>query len=379
MNGNNKNEMHLFLIWNNAYYRLNQIIEDISNNFNILRKVEIKWSKVKFSENLTQFYGTKLSDNSFKEKHCGNGPFTVVIVDDYKPHYGPRMTSKGKMNVNMKMFDLKMKYRSITGGGHKIHATNYISETRHDLILLLGKTLEEIQNSLDEEKGSRSITRDIEGANGWNNLSHLFKILNNTTKYVILRNFESFDDNKLDDDIDILTSSPKELQFIIKAKKVHKNKRRSAYLIKINNQDVFIDIRYLNDGYYDENWQLDMLKKRCLSNNGYYILDLKDYFYSLLYHSIIHKPYFSSLYEKRLKNMLESSKLNSINIEQNNWASILSEFLNKNKYIVRIPKDYSVFFNYQHSFYYKKDYNAQIIRKIRSILIKIKKRVNEYS
>ena len=44
----------------------------------------------------------------------------------------------------------------------------------------------------------------------------------------------------------------KELQTILKAKKIHRNNRRSAYTIKINNKNVFIDIRYLNDGYYDD-------------------------------------------------------------------------------------------------------------------------------
>ena len=46
MSANNL-EIHLFIIWNNAYYKLNEIISDISINFNILKQIEIIWSKDK--------------------------------------------------------------------------------------------------------------------------------------------------------------------------------------------------------------------------------------------------------------------------------------------------------------------------------------------
>ena len=373
---NNKIELHLFLIWNAAYYKLEEIICDISKNFKILKKLEIQWNKDRFSENLTQFYGTKLLDNSFKEKHCGNGPFTIVIVEDHKVNYDYRLTSKGKKNVNVNMFDLKMKYRKMTGGGHKIHATNSNFETKHDLILLLGKTLEEIK--VNDKNNSQCIHRDIEGIDGWKDLAHLFKIVNNTIKYVVLRNFESFTDNKIDGDIDLLTDNPNELQFIMKAKKIHKNKRRAAYLVKINNQDVFVDIRYLKDNYYDEKWQSEMIINRYLCKSGYYILDSYNYFYSLLYHSIIHKPHMSNNYDKRLKEMLLSLELDLIDVEKHNWQFILSKFLYEKNYLITIPKDFSVFFNYKFSSKYKKDINSEIIRVIRSTLIKIKKKINAY-
>ena len=274
------------------------------------------------------------------------------------------------------MFDLKMKYRKMTGGGHKIHTTNSNFETKHDLMLLLGQTPEEIK--VNDKSDSQCIYRDIEGIDGWKDLSHLFKILNNTIKYVVLRNFESFIKNKLDGDIDLLTNNPNELQFIMKAKKIHNNKRRTAYLVKINNQDVFVDIRYLKDNYYDENWQSEMINNRYLCKDGYYILDSYNYFYSLLYHSIIHKPHMSTKYDKRLKKMLLSLEFDLIDIENDNWQFILSKFLYEKNYLITIPKDFSVFFNYKFSFKYKKDINSEIIRAIRSTLIKIKKKINAY-
>ena len=51
----NEIELHLFLIWNAAYYKMEEILNDISKNFKILKKLEIQWNKDRFSENLTQF------------------------------------------------------------------------------------------------------------------------------------------------------------------------------------------------------------------------------------------------------------------------------------------------------------------------------------
>ena len=82
----------------------------------------------------------------------------------------------------------------------------------------------------------------------------------------------------------------------------------------------------------------------------------------------------STKYDKRLKKMLLSLEFDLIDIENDNWQFILSKFLYEKNYLITIPKDFSVFFNYKFSFKYKKDINSEIIRAIRSTLIKIKKK-----
>ena len=136
-------EVHLFILWENARKKENEILEDIRNNFNILGMYNIKWNKKLFSNNLSRFYGTNLPENSGKEQHCGNGDFLLVIVEDENPIYEERETSKGIQIVNINMFDKKTYYRELTGGGHKIHATNSVAETNHDLALLLGKNVQD--------------------------------------------------------------------------------------------------------------------------------------------------------------------------------------------------------------------------------------------
>ena len=40
-----KSEIHLFLIWKNAYPMLDKIAEDISKEFKIMKQIEVVWSK----------------------------------------------------------------------------------------------------------------------------------------------------------------------------------------------------------------------------------------------------------------------------------------------------------------------------------------------
>ena len=136
-------ELHLFIVWENATGKRQEILEDIALNFEVVNVYRITWTNKNFSTNMSRFYGKKLPRGSGKERHCGTGPFTLIVVRDYFPKYEDRVTSRGVESVNTRMFDAKDRYRSWTGGGHKIHATNSSLETSHDMALLLGVSSEE--------------------------------------------------------------------------------------------------------------------------------------------------------------------------------------------------------------------------------------------
>lgn len=140
MNG----EIHLFILWQKARKCEKKILDDISVNFKILQKIEIDW-RDNFSSKISAFYGENLPPHSEKEKHVGVGKFLLVIVLDETPLYSIRRTSKGAKLVNINMFDSKEMYRKWTGGGHKIHASNDLVESEHDLEKILGKNLEELK------------------------------------------------------------------------------------------------------------------------------------------------------------------------------------------------------------------------------------------
>ena len=139
----NNPETHLFILWENSLYKKDEIISEIKEKFKILKIYKMKWSEKYFLSNLSRFYGTNLPNCEAKAEHCGKGEFLLIIVKDENPNYEERNTSKGAKIVNTKLFDCKEKFRQITGGGHKIHATNNEIETNHDITLLLGKNIED--------------------------------------------------------------------------------------------------------------------------------------------------------------------------------------------------------------------------------------------
>ena len=95
----NKEELHLFILWENSHSHVEKIVSDICENFILLNRYEILWDEDTFSNNMTRFYGQKLPNNSFKEQECGKGRFTLVTVVDQSPVYADKATSKGVIFV----------------------------------------------------------------------------------------------------------------------------------------------------------------------------------------------------------------------------------------------------------------------------------------
>ena len=262
-----KEELHLFIIWENARDKQNEIIEDIKNNFKIINIYDVCWNKDKFSNNLSRFYGTNLPKESGKEEHCGNGEFLLVIIKDLKSEYKERETSKGTKIVNVNMFDKKEQYRELTGGGHKIHATNDEKETNHDITLLLGKNIEDYlkENQTEWDGQIKSITTDLLGCNGWNSVEEMFYALNNCTNYEILRIYELLQDEIYENehnDIDLICESMDDTAYILNAIPVFEEKYRVHYKTNVENNTAYFDLRYVGDNYYYNKLEKDILTKR---------------------------------------------------------------------------------------------------------------------
>ena len=358
-------EIHLFILWSKVSSERENILSDIAGKFIILDIYNITWSKNKFSENLSRFYGQNLPKNSKKEQHCGSETFTCVIVRDESPKYEPRHTSKGIRVVNVNLFDSKKLYRSWTGGGHKIHATDDVEETRIQLMLLLEKQYDYYlicnQNFVAEKECNQDLIRSI----GWQSLEDVFDILNKTINYVILRNFETVHDqmDSLHPDIDILTDNQDYAISILNAHKTFSKKFRVQYKVLIDNKYINFDLRFNGDNYYDINWQKDILATRIKENFFYRPSDI-NYFYSLLYHALLHKDKLGYDYERRL---LELNNKCSF-VSQRKYFSVLEifneleDFIDSQKYHVTYPNDFSVHWNYQ--LYSKKNRSWSFFHKV---------------
>lgn len=340
-------ETHLFILWENAREKEKEILEDIKKNFKILGLYNMKWNKENFSNNLSRFYGTNLPENSGKEQHCGNGEFLLIIVGVDNPKYEERQTSKGPQIVNTNMFDKKSYYRELTGGGHKVHATNSEVETNHDLTLLLGKNIEDYLKNIDTSKKEEiiNLNQDLVGQEGFSSVKEMFYILNNCINYAIIRNYENLPDEIYvndHNDIDIVCDSYQNAAYVLNAEKVFKEEYRVHYKVKVEGKNAYFDLRYVGDDYYYYKFEQDIMKNRKYNEKGFYTISDEEYFYGLIYHALIHKPRFSEDYRKRLEKMNPTSmKLET----EEEYIKLLEKWLLKQGYKITKPEDNSVQFN----------------------------------
>lgn len=296
-------ELHLMILWNHARYKQDEIIKDLRSKFQIIEQIEIKWNLEFVSSNFTRFYGVNLPNRSFKEKECGTGPFLLLILWDNNPVYDFRKTSHGIERVNIKMFDNKMLYRSWTNGGHKVHGSTTISETNHDLTLLLGISYEDYLKKADFSVCKTSIlNRDLEGCSRWKSKEQLFYVLNNTIKYVVLRGSDVLEDANMNDehgDIDFLVEGYENFIFISNTKQIWDYPMRPRSELTIGGKSYILDLWDTRYSYYSKAWQQNMLEDRVLIN-GIYELNQENNFYSIIYHCIYNKRSIANDYKLKL-------------------------------------------------------------------------------
>jgi len=340
-------EAHLFIIWEKAYAKRADILQDLKRRFRIAEVCEISWTSEYFAENLTRFYGTKLPDRSFKERHCGRGPFTAVVVFDETPRWAARNTSKGRFDVNADIFDAKAKYRRWTGGGHRIHATNTPAETAHDLMLLLGTSPDRYEQS-HWAGHPRTLSRDLVGSVGWRCLDELFEVLGACAPYVVLRNFDGLPaemPHPEHPDIDFLTEDREEFAFLLNGRKLHRDPDRCAFEVLVGGKQIPCDVRSVGDGYYDERWQSGMLKRREF-RQGIFVPGREDHASSLLYHALVHKPLFTADARESVAGLGTPLDLPALDVTSRAAAmQWLCGFMSHRHYDFTMPRDYSVGFN----------------------------------
>lgn len=357
-------EINLFIIWKNAQKHKERIINDIEKNFIVLKIMDINWTKKKFAENLTRFYGTNLPKFSHKQIDVGTGKFTLVVVKDLNPKYEYRDTYHGRDYVNVNMFDKKTLYRSWVGGNSRIHCTNNQKETQHDLTLLFGENHIDFVNHLDNYKEEYNL--NLVGASGWDSLEQFFYVLNNTSDYVVLRNYEylpkKYKSNE-HGDIDILTTDFNNLLYIANAKKVFRKKTRVHTVTNVKDSQVYFDFRYIGDNYYSEEWEKEILNTKVLNENNIYIPNLENYKYSLAYHALIQKRELSNEYNQKL------IKLFGKNV---NYEEELHQFIKMNKYDYVPCKDNTVYFKSDGLNNKKVNLKRKIYDTIATIKIKLK-------
>ena len=327
-----KSEVHLFIIWENAQKHKSNFLSKISQKLDIIGQHNITWGD--FEDNLTRFY-RKRPVMSDKANRVGKGTFTLIVVEDKSPKYEQRNTSKGQETVNINIFDLKESFRSISGPPNDlIHATNNTVESNHDLTLLLGVNCNDYKSTNIPD----ILNTNLVGYDGWKNISEMFYVLNNTLDYIVLRNWQPLPNDFLLEghgDIDLLVDNLKDAVYILKAKPVFPEKHRVHFKVKIGNQQIPFDLRFVGDDYYDVNFEKDMLNTK-VSLRGFNTPNAYYHFYSLLYHAFIHKHNIKDDYKVTLSAMTED--YTPQDFTQVNASNILKDFLTKHNYKITKPE-----------------------------------------
>lgn len=347
-------EIHLFILWEKVGHASESVLQRIRSEFDILQVFRVRWSPALFSANLSRFYGQKLPAGCDKEASCGAGLFTLVVVRDSCPEYALRDTTRGTARVNTRSFDLKSFFRSTAGGNLPIHATNTPQEAAHDLALLLGFGPSGFVAAYPGLWNGEiiSLRRDLSGAQGWESLAELFTVLNETTGYIVLRNFDGLPEHfqlELHGDIDLLVDNYVDACLATNAMPVFNDPWRVHHTVVIGGTEVPFDFRYLGDNYYDRRWQRCLLDTRKLAPGGFFVPDTENHFYSLLYHATVHKPAVAPDYMKKLALLAQTSGLSlppdEFFTEPQKVRTFLRRFMKPRGYRFTRPHDPTVYFN----------------------------------
>ena len=183
-----------------------------------------------------------------------------------------------------------------------------------------------------------------------NNLMRdFFDFLNSHCRYIVLRNWDILHDEnihgKTHEDIDILCESLDLFVEITGAHRIHKEKNRDNYIVLFQDTEIRIDVRWIGDGYYPADMEKKMLLNRVLNEQSIYVPATEDYFYSLLYHALIQKPYLSEEYRIKLCSIHKT--LSEVNRVQKDisFQDALYGYIKTNGWSIEYPLDPGVYIN----------------------------------
>lgn len=347
-------EPHCFVLW--QINEREKVEELLNKRFRVIRCIRYEpsfFKKIGLNREkvLNRFY----SGRSSKHGQKGYQSFILYFVLDEAPNYEVRENPfRGeKTIVNTNTFEIKNYLRS--GRNSFLHASDSIQEAYDNLeaLSLYGKPLSYWYRWRPQ----------------FNSLSELFDSLNKNPNlyYVVLRNFDVLTQNnnlEFSSDIDFLVNNYylfKRLTGAISYK--HKlsptnNSFGPAYeyggykvaaKINVAGKEVSVDIRFLGDQYYCEEWEKNILHNR-QPYGDFYIPDKENFFYSLMYHALVHKRNLREDYRMILSEL--AKELNVIpnlggdqKLDKEQLWYLLDTYMEKQGYTYVRPIELSIPFN----------------------------------
>src|SRR5690554_522705 len=346
-----------FALWKSARPFHDKIRELLHNSFSIVLETEIEWSEEYFKNNALRLYESPIYIDAVAEenksghyKKIGDNRFIIIIVKDKHPKYTYAKSVSGKIEMsNLNIVNAKFQMRSWiqaeSGEKYAVHSTNNIFEFFFQVPLLLGTN--RFNRILNGEKLDESnIKKDLEGAGGWESYTQMFDILNHTSNYLIQRGFESLPNSNPEMDIDFLTDHFQRLASALGLRQ-RRNKPYKGNL-KVGNDEISIDIRYVGDKYYNTAWAKDMLDRKKY-REGLFIPREDDYFFSLLYHAKVQKPNVKNKYVPILNQIASSLEFDwyktSMLSNDEEIGKLIKGYFSAHSYVYEKPIDSGVYNN----------------------------------
>lgn len=182
--------------------------------------------------------------------------------------------------------------------------------------------------------------------NEWQSLQQVFDVLNQNCKYVVLRNYDELEEEKLlkGGDVDILCE---DISACVKILQAHPRGRRDTgfnYQILLKTGQIAVDLRMVGDGYYCDTWGKKLLDGRKLGDKGFFVLQEDDYFYSLLYHAIFQKAELKPEYKERLFRL--AKQFGMLISKQEDLKKELERYMRENDFFYSNTLDPEVYLNY---------------------------------
>lgn len=178
----------------------------------------------------------------------------------------------------------------------------------------------------------------------WKDTEELFRNLNEKCNYLIMRNFEDIKEinshGKIHDDIDFLCDDYKKMVEVMDARPRRFYDNKVQYQILIGGGYTKIDIRSVGDNYYDSLWQKEMLENKSWQDEGFFVMNESDYFYSLVYHAVLQKKILSEDYRKKLADMAEALGFHAETEKE--FLTLLIDEMKRKKYLFWYPEDTTV-------------------------------------
>lgn len=356
--GATASDLGLFLVWSNARGEDDQVLDRVQTLFEVRGVHAIHWTPELFQQSATRFCRGRLDPllRPLLAQRSDEEPLLLITAVDGAPRYDAGAASNGTGPANARFVDVRRELRAWTGS--RVHASVSVAEAARDLVLLLGMDPAAYLTENPRPWNGRivDVHRDLTGARGWSSPSELFQVLNHTVRYVVMRNFEGLPQSLhvgSHEDVDLLTDDYPGLVGVMNARPNIKCIPRwgGPHWVSIAGQDMWFDLRFVGDRYYDPKWAGEIIERRVLHGGGFYAPCPEDYFESLAYHAVVHKPALSPDYRERLTTMART-------LGRTGWEpaaladpvrvkALLDDILRRRGSRYGRPRDVNVFYNFE--------------------------------